>query len=159
MLPVHPEMSWLPQGLRSVSVSSPPPFASPAATAVYEAASLVPPSAAFADARRFLGLETVALPEPLAALASYANERDASVTQAGLTAALQEIYAAGHRRLEARADTSAAAAQRLSASTGHLIELVDHVYALFEDPKEATGSGGGAVDFVRVSACFFCVSV
>lgn len=151
MHPVHPETSWRPEHL-PFDVDA-PSLASPTATALLEASSLVSPAAAFADARRFLGLERVALPEFLGILAGYADKHDGSVTQAGLTAALQAVYELGHRRLAARAETSDAAARRLAASTDHLIELVDHVYALFEEPLEGYSRPArrGGVDFVRVS--------
>lgn len=146
MLPVHPETSWQ-QSQRHGSRA----LASPIATALLDAAALVPPSAVFADARRFLGLDRVSLPELTDALAGYANRQDGSVTQAGLTAALHELYEAGHRRLANRAEATASVLQRRTAATEHLIELVDHIYALFEDAS-SSGTAGGSVDFLRVRA-------
>ena len=147
MAPVHPETSWQPE-LRGLD-SSTPSLASLAATAVLDASALVAPGAGFADARSFLGLECVSLPDLLDVLSHYVDQQDGTVTQAGLTAALQEVYEAGHRRLAARAETSASAAQRQAAATEHLIELVDHVYALFDGGK-GDNEAGGAVDFLQV---------
>lgn len=145
MMPVHPETSW-----RPAPGEATPPLASPIATALLDAAALVPPSAVFADARRFLGLDRVTLPELSDALAGYASRHDGSVSQAGLTAALHELYEAAHRRLATRAEASAAVLQRRTAATEHLIELVDHIYSLFEGTSGS--AAGGSVDFLRVRA-------